>query len=494
MEEKEMGCKFKVAFIGAGSIAYTGKVLYDILSVPEFREIEITFQDLDAARVERSRAICQKQIDENGLNIKIVATTDRVEAVKNAKYVINSIKVGGNRAWEYDMSIPASYGIDQCVGDTLGTAGIMYGTRMVPVIIEMCNDIKKYSHPDALLINVSNPMTVVTWAATKYGKVNTVGLCHGVWLGHNQFSGVLGMPIEDIHITCLGVNHMGFYVTIKTMDGKDLIPLLPEAYAKHPQYSKMEPVRRNMMELFGNYCTESNGHTTDMVPWYRNNNDKIMDWVSWNNCFCGETNGYLNWNRLQQVEVEKNAQKMLEEPSEKFDPKKRSVEHASYIMEGRELNRIYRGHLNVPNNGALTFLEDDVVVEVPCYVDVHGINTPRYGRMDPAQEEVVRRIAAVNNLVLEASVQKDLSKLYQAMLHDPLTGAKLGTREIVQMTDELIIAEEPWLPQFKDFVPAAKERIAKAKADGSYIPTNPSFTGVAQRDMANNPFLDPPEW
>lgn len=487
-------CKFKVAFIGAGSIAYTGKVLYDILSVPEFGAIEIVFQDLDAERVERSRAICQQLIDKNGLDIKIVATTDRVEAVRNAKYIVNSIKVGGNRAWQYDMDIPASYGIDQCVGDTLGTAGIMYGTRMVPVIIEMCKDIKKYAHPDALLINVSNPMTVVTWAATKYGDVNTVGLCHGVWLGHNQFSGVLDMPIDDIHITCLGVNHMGFYTTVKTLDGKDLKPLLPEKYPLHPRYGQMEPVRMDMMALFGDYCTESNGHTTDMVPWYRNHNDKIMDWVSWNNCFCGETNGYLRWNRLQQIEIEKHPEKMLEIPSEKFDPALRSVEHASYIMEGMELNRIYRGHLNVPNNGSLTFLEDDVVVEVPCFVDVHGINIPRYGRMQPAQEEVIRRIAAVNNLVLEASVKKDLDMLVQAMLLDPLTGARLGTRETVQMVDELIIAEEAWLPQFAEYIPAAKERIAKAKADGTYIKTDESFKGAALRDEQNNPVPDPMEW
>jgi alpha-galactosidase len=489
-----MSCKFKVAFIGAGSIAYTQSVLYDILSVPEFQEIEITFQDLDAARVERARAICQKQVDDNGLKIKIAATTDRVQAVKNAKYVINSIKVGGNRAWEFDMDIPATYGIDQCVGDTLGTAGIMYGTRMVPVIVEMCNDIKNNARPDVLLINVSNPMTVVCWAATKYGQVPTAGLCHGVWLGHNQFSGVFGMPIDDIHITCLGVNHMGFYTTIKTIDGHNLIPELQAAYAKHPRYSKMEPVRQNMLELFGTYCTESNGHTTDMVPWYRNNNDKILDWVSWNNCFCGETNGYLIWNKLQQIEVEKNAQKALTEPTKKYDYSQRSVEHASRIMEGQELNRIYRGHLNVPNSGALTFLDDDVVVEVPCYVDVHGINIPRYGRMDPAQEEVVSRIAHVNRLVLEASVKKDLNKLYQAMLLDPLTGAKLGSREIVQMTDELIIAEEAWLPQFKDFIPAAKARIEQAKKNGTYIPTNPNAKGIALRDQAKNPFLDPPEW
>ena len=487
-------CKFKVAFIGAGSISYTAKMVYDILSVPEFTKVDIVFQDIDGDRADRTRDICQEIIDENGLDIKIKSTTDRVEAVKNAKYIFNSIKVGGNRAWEYDMHIPLSYGIDQCVGDTLGTAGIMYGARMIPVVLDLCKDIKEYSHPEALLINVSNPMTVVTWAATKYGGVNTVGLCHGVWLGHNQFAGVLDMDINDIHISALGVNHMGFYTTVKTLEGKDLRPLLPEAYAKHPRYSTMEPVRRDMMKWFGDYCTESNGHTTDMVPWYRNNLDKITPWVSWNNAFCGETNGYLNWNRIEQERVLKDPSLLLAESGgRKYDYNNRSVEHASFIMEGIELNKIYRGHLNVPNNGALTFLEDDVVVEVPCYVDVHGINTPRYGRMDLAQEEVIRRIAVVNRLVLESSVQKDLSMLYQAMLLDPLTGARLGSREIGQMTDELIIAEAAWLPQYATFVDGAKERIAKAKADGTYFPTNPDFQGVAQRDIENNPFLDP-EW
>jgi alpha-galactosidase len=483
--------KFKVAFIGAGSLWYTSKVLYDIMAVPEFWKIDIAFHDIDAIRLENARAILQRQLDENGCNIKIIASTDRVEVLKNAKYIINCIKVGGNKAWEFDMYIPLSYGIDQCVGDTLSTGGIMYGARMIPVILDICDDIKAYARQDALLINVANPMTVVTWAATKYGKVNTVGVCHGVYLGHNQIAKVLGMSLEDIHITCLGVNHLCFYTTVKTLDGRDLRPLLPDAFAKHPVYGPMEPVRRNMMDLFGDYCTESNGHTTEMVPWYRNNNERIKDWVSWNNCFCGESSGYLNYNLFLQKNAQESTQKTTDVSIEKFDSGKRSIEHTSYIMEAMELNRLYRGHLNVPNEGALSFLEDDVIVEVPCYVDVHGINIPHYGRMLPAQEEIIRRIAMVDNLVLESSVKRDLGMLYQAMLLDPLTGSKLGTREIVQMTDELIIAEESWLPQFKDVIPAAKQRIEQAKKDGSYIATNPNFKGVAQRDMINNPFPDP---
>jgi alpha-galactosidase len=475
-------CKFKVAFIGAGSVEYAEKLLYDILSVPEFQRIEVAFNDIDEIKLSRSVALCQLDIDENKLPIKIQGTTNRTEAIKNAKYVFLMAKIGGLEAWKHDLMIPLSYGLDQCVGDTLCTGGIMYGARMIPLVLDICKDMKQYAHPDAYFFNVANPLTQTTWAAAEYGGVKSVGMCHGVGIGHRQFGKVLGIPAEDIYVTCLGVNHMGFYTEVKTKD-KDLKPLLAEAYAKHPIYSELEKARRDMLEIFGVYNAEQNGHTTDLVPWYRTDPKLLPDWVGYYHCFGGETNGYYHTSALEQKIATENYDKRMRSPGLVFDNKKRSTEHASFLMEGIELDRIYRGHINVVNNGSITNLPPDSVVEVPCYADIHGISVPIFGKLDTSLAEIVHRMISVNRLCVDASCTGDVKRLYQAMMLDPLTGAKLDPRAIRQMTDELLVAEEQWLPQFNDGIKEAKTRLEKAKKEGALIATDLNYKGAAIRNF-----------
>jgi alpha-galactosidase len=475
-------CKFKVAFVGAGSVEYAEKLLFDILSVPEFQRIDVAFTDIDDKKLSRSAALCQRDIDENKLPIKIQVTTNRAEAIKDAKYVFLMAKVGGLKGWEYDLMIPLSYGLDQCVGDTLCAGGIMYGARMIPLVLDICRDMKAHAHPYAYFFNVANPLTQTTWAAAKYGGVKSIGMCHGVGIGHRQFAKVLDIPAEDIYITCLGVNHMGFYTEVKTKD-HDLKPLLAAAYAKHPIYGELEKARRDMLDWFGVYNAEQNGHTTDLVPWYRTDPKKLPDWIGYYHCFGGETNGYFHMSKLEQKIAAEEYNKRIKSPGLIFDSKKRSTEHASFLMEGIELDRIYRGHINVVNNGSISNLPADAVVEVPCYADIHGINVPIFGNLDTALAEIVHRMISVNRLCVDASCTGNIKKLYQAMLLDPLTGAKLDPREIRQMTDELIIAEEPWLPQFKEGIKEAKERIEKSKKDGTYIKTDPNYKGAAVRNF-----------
>jgi alpha-galactosidase len=481
-------CKFKVAFIGAGGITFTRKILNDILAVPEFAEIDIAFTDINEKNLEISTKLCQHDIDTNNLPIKIFATTDRKEALKDAKYIINGIKVGGIPAWELDMDIPLSYGVDQSVGDTLCAGGIMYGARNVPAILDICKDIREYAHPDALLINLSNPMAICTWAANKYGKIRTIGLCHGVTLGHRQFARIFNTPVDEIFITCVGINHCGFYTEVKTMD-RDLNPILLDAYKNHAKYGRSEKVRIDMFERFGNYCTESNGHMSEYVPWYRKRLDEIKDWISFDDVFCGETKGYLNLNKMERAEINDNYDEMLKQPGNTFSKENRSDEHLSYIIEGLETGRVYRGHVNVVNNGVIRNFIDECIIEVPCYVDIHGISVPVVGEMDFAQAEVCNRMIAVQKLATDAAATGDDRLLKQAMLLDPLVGAVLNPKEIWQMVDEMLIAEEQWLPQFKEAIAEAKVRLEKAKKDGTYIPTNKGYKGAALRDFPYEKFI-----
>lgn len=212
---------FKVAFIGAGSIGFTRILLRDLLSVPEFHDIEIAFTDINERNLEMVTQLAQRDIDSNGLDIKIQATLNRREALEGAKYVFNLVRIGGLEAFELDIEIPLEYGIDQCVGDTLCAGGIMYGQRGIPVVLDFCKDIREVGADGCIMLNYANPNAMLTWACNKYGEVPTIGLCHGVQHGHQQIAEALGLKQEEVDIICAGINHQTWYIKVQHK-GKDM--------------------------------------------------------------------------------------------------------------------------------------------------------------------------------------------------------------------------------------------------------------------------------
>lgn len=204
---------FKIAFIGAGSIGFTRGLLTDILSVPELQEIEVAFTDINPHNLDMVYQLCQRDIEANGLKIKIQATLDRREAFKDCKYIINCVRIGMLEAFTKDIEIPLKYGVDQCVGDTLCAGGIMYAQRDIAAFEEFCKDIREVAAPGCILLNYANPNAMATWYCNKYGKVPTIGLCHGVQGGHELIARVLGYETKDIDIICAGINHMTWYIS-----------------------------------------------------------------------------------------------------------------------------------------------------------------------------------------------------------------------------------------------------------------------------------------
>jgi alpha-galactosidase len=183
---------FKIAFIGAGSVGFTRQLLSDLLTVPEFHDVEIAFTDINQHNLDMVYQLCQRDIKENGLDIQIHCTLDRREAFKDASYVINMVRIGMLEAFEKDIEVALRYGVDQCVGDTLAAGGIMYGQRGIDAILGFCKDIREVARPGCIMLNYSNPNAMITWAANKYGGVKTIGLCHGVQHGHHQIADAFG--------------------------------------------------------------------------------------------------------------------------------------------------------------------------------------------------------------------------------------------------------------------------------------------------------------
>ncbi|SFJ51180.1 alpha-galactosidase [Paenibacillus sp. UNC496MF] len=466
---------FKVAFVGAGSIGFTRGLMRDLLAVPEFKDIQVAFTDINAHNLDMVTQLVQRDINENGLSIEIQATTDRREALKDARYVFCVVRIGGLEAFQHDVDIPLKYGVDQCVGDTLCAGGIMYGQRGIAAMLEICKDIREVAEPNALLLNYANPMAMLTWACNKYGGVRTIGLCHGVQGGHHQIARALGLEKKDVDIICAGINHQTWYVSVKT-NGVDRTGDLLEAFENHPEFKQTEKVRIDMLRRFGYYSTESNGHLSEYVPWYRKRPDEIKDWIDLGSWINGETGGYLRVCTEGRNWFETDFPNWMKSDPYVYSAEKRGEEHGSYIIEGLETGRVYRGHFNVVNNGVITNLPDDAIIEAPGYVDRNGINMPVVGDLPLGCAAVCNVSISVQRLAVEAAVRGDDKLLRQAMMMDPLVGAVCNPKEIWQMVDEMLVAQATWLPQYTAAIEAAERRLAS----GDRVPTREGYQGAAR--------------
>ena len=468
----------KVTIIGAGSLIFSRRLMHDILAVPELRNTTFGLTDISKRNLDMAARLVRRDLKANKLRAKVISTQNRRKALEGANYVINSARIGGLAGLEMDVEIPLKYGVDQCVGDTLSAGGIMYGQRNFPALMEFCDDIKAVSKPGALMLNYANPNAMNTWAVSKYGGVPVVGLCHGVAGSHYQIAQAIEVVInkgrrkgskayrevspKEVDVIAAGINHQTWFIKVEYR-GKDWTGRLIEGFEKHPWYRKSEKLRIDMLRRFGYWSTESNGHLSEYVPWYRKDEKKMMKWIDMRSWGGGETAGYLracmqgrNWFRTDFPNL------MKAEPPV-IGPENRSSEHGSWIIEALETGRVYRGHFNVVNGATIPNLPADAIVEVPGYVDRHGINVPRVGELPLGCAAVCNASISVQRLSVEAAAAGDLTLLRQAMMMDPLVGAVLEPPEIGQMTDEMLVANAEWLPQYAADIPKAKKRLKGAK-------------------------------
>ena len=489
----------KIAMIGAGSIGFTRRLVRDILAVPELADTTFAFTDISQRNLDMVAQLCQRDITANELPARVTATTDRRAAVADADYVICMIRQGGLEAFKLDIDIPLKYGVDQCIGDTICAGGIMYAQRTIAAMLEFCKDIREVAKPGALLLNYSNPMAMNTWACNKYGQVKTIGLCHGVQGAHWQIAHVIeiwakrngllpkdyvtpghpakvrwgmdfpiGLHRKEVDVIAAGINHQTWFVKVQWR-GRDMTPLLPEIFDQHPQFVRTEKVRIDVLKRFGFYSTESNGHLSEYLPWYRKRTDEIPRWIDMDDWIHGETGGYLRVCTEGRNWFETDFPNWLNEAPPKISPADRSEEHGSYIIEALETGRTYRGHFNVPNRGHITNLPEGCIVEIPGYVDRNGINMPTVGNLPLACAATCSASVRVQEMGMEAAVHGDVTLLKQAMLHDPLVGAVCDPEEVWQMTDEMLVAQAQWLPQYGAQIDAARKRLAAHEQQGTRV-------------------------
>lgn len=444
----------KITFMGAGSTVFVRNVLGDCMCSDALKDWEYALYDIDATRLEESYEIISAMNETKGGHARItkhLGVENRKEALRGARFVINAIQVGlYDPCTIIDFEVPKKYGLRQTIGDTLGIGGIMRALRTIPVMDDFAKDMREVC-PNALFLNYTNPMAMLSGYMQRYTGIETVGLCHSVQVCSEKLLKKLGMEdkVEGRRELIAGINHMGWLLELEDKDGNDLYPevrrralekneaAMKDGAEKHDDMVRMDYIRR-----FGYYCTESSEHNAEYNMYYIKS--KYPELIERYNIPLDEyprrcVNQIAGW-----------AKERDELKTGKHLDHQRTKEYASYIMESIVNNTPYEIGGNVLNKGGLIEnLPQDACVEVPCLVNGKGVHPCWVGRLPVQCAAMNMTNINVQLLTIEAAVTRKKEHIYQAAMLDPHTGSELDMDTIVRMVDDLIDAHGSWLPQYK---------------------------------------------
>ena len=437
----------RITFMGAGSTIFAKSVLGDCILTPEIKDLEISLHDIDPVRLEDSKMMLENLAENAGRKIRIDASLDRKKALKGAKYVVNAIQVGGyDPCTITDFEIPKKYGLRQTIADTLGIGGIFRALRTIPVLEEFAGDMKE-ACPEALFINYSNPMAMLTGYLQTYTDIQTVGLCHSVQVCIPQLFKALDMEalISEAKWDIAGINHQAWLLKVEDGKGNDLYPEIKRRAAEflsgNAAYdADWDRVRYELMLRFGYYITESSEHNAEYNPWFIK--EKYPELIEQYKIPLDEyprrcVKQIEDWKKMRGELVNNE---MLEH--------EKSREFASFIINAMENDVPYRIHGNVMNNGLIPNLPPNACVEVPCLVDRAGIHPCYVGNLPEQCAAINRTNVNVQLLTIRAAKTRRKEDLYMAAMMDPHTAAELSMDEIRRMCDEMLEAHQGWMPEY----------------------------------------------
>jgi alpha-galactosidase len=435
----------KICLVGAGSTVFAQNILGDVLSTPSDHDYVISLFDIDPERLKTSEIVARRICEALKLtSIRIEATLDRREALKDADFVILMMQVGGYKpATVTDFVVPKKYGLRQTIADTLGIGGIFRGLRTIPVLEAICRDMEDVC-PNALLMQYVNPMAINCWAIKEIApSIRNVGLCHSVQHTAGHLAGCLGENIDDINYVSAGINHIAFFLKYEKIGAggarEDLYPRL-KALAAEGKVPADDRVRFDALKRLGHFVTESSEHFSEYTSWYIK--DRRPELVERLNIPLDEY--------IRRCEVQIAEWHALRQDLEGGKPIEvcRSNEYAAGIIHAAVTGKPALIYGNVPNNGLIENLPPECIVEVPCHVDRNGVQPTRIGRIPSQLAAVMRLSISVQELTVEAALTGKRDRIYQAALLDPHTSAELSPDEIWHLVDDLIDQHGDLLPKY----------------------------------------------
>ncbi|MGZ4594380.1 MAG: alpha-galactosidase [Actinomycetes bacterium] len=432
-----------ITFVGAGSVVFTRELLADLLAFPELADIRIVLHDIDRERLETAEAIARATSRELGVQPEVVALTDRRRALEGASYVVNTIQVGMHAATVRDFEVPASFGVRQTIGDTLGIGGIFRALRTFPVLAGIARDMLEVC-PDAWLLNYTNPMAMnVGYLAAVEPRLKVLGLCHSVYWTVRGLSELVGVPFEEVSYWSAGVNHQAWVLRWEH-DGQDLYPRLDDLVARDPELRRR--VRVDMYRRLGYYPTETSEHSSEYVPWYLHDAAEIERLRI-------PVGDYLRISAENLAEYDRVRQLLAAGETLAID--RDATEYAPQVIHSLETGTRRTIFANVANAGHIANLPDGCAVEVPTALDALGAHPIQVGALPPQCAALNRAFLNVCDLVVRAAVESDPRLVRMAAMVDPNTAATLPVERIWELCDALTAAHGELLPEvLRGSVPA----------------------------------------
>jgi alpha-galactosidase len=431
----------KVAILGAGSAVFARRLMADLLCTPGLEQGTFALVDIDAERLELARRIGEALVERSGKSWTVEAATDRRQALPGCDYVIHTIEVAGLRNVRHDYDIPHKYGVDQCIGDTIGPGGVFKMLRTGPAWLAILRDLERLC-PQAVVMNYTNPLSALTLLALRATPLTVVGLCHSVQSTSRRLAAYLQVPYEELRWQCAGINHLAWFTEL-THRGVDLYPRLRQV-ACTPETYEADPVRFEVLLHFGAFVTESSGHFSEYVPYFRKRPDVLERYTRAG--YLGQSGFYAdNWPRWR-AQADASIRAQLEGRSE--ITLERSTEYASVIVEAIESSSPAVVHGNVRNASLIDNLPTGGCVEVPVLVDGTGLHPLHVGPLPPQLAALDAAHMYVHELLVRAVLERDRDAALHALLLDPLTAAVCSPAEIRQMFDEMWAAQREDLAAF----------------------------------------------
>lgn len=435
----------KIAFVGAGSLGFTRRLVIDMLSYEELADSTLSLIDVDPERLDYAKRAVERIVAAGCYPVKVEATLDRAEGIKDADIVLTTILAHGVEGFRPEIEIPMKYGVDFNVGDSYGTAAIFRAFRTIPMMLDIARDIERYA-PNAYLLNYTNPMAMLCRALQRETSVRLVGLCHSVQGLGAMLGSWIGAPAEEIICECAGINHQAWALRFE-WNGTNAYPLLREAVEK-PEIWEKDIVRNEMFKALGYYVTESSGHNSEYVWWFRKRPDLIEKYCTHGKDWNPGVHGMILKEYADIAETSRWKQ-IIQEWTEGEIKLGRSSEYASSITRALLFGETMKFNATVPNTGLIPNLPDRCAVEVPVIADKSGFQPIHMGPL-PMQLAALNHLTTMEvEMTVEACLTGDPTLAYQACCYDPLAASKLSLAEIKQMVDELFKVQGHLMPTFK---------------------------------------------
>jgi 6-phospho-beta-glucosidase len=402
--------RIKIAYIGGGSTRGAGTMASFVQQGENFRGSEVVLIDLDRDRLELVRTIATKMVAARGLDIKVTATTDRRAGLEDCDAVLSSYRPGGFEARALDERIPLKH--DVIGQETQGPGGFFMALRSVHALQPIIADLKSVC-PKAMIFNYTNPVNLVSQAVVDNTDVPIVSLCEGPIIYPEVLARAIGLDPDGLQVESVGLNHLSWSVR-HTYQGRDLIPMLKEAWQVRTEDQNFHPTARRMLRL---------ASMMDSVPSF------YFQYYYFEREILGELKAKPT-TRAEDIlaavpDYWSHYEEQAKTDAPHLDPKRsrggiHELELAIDCMDAIYNNRDEVLPVNVKNNGSVPSLADQLVVETLARVDAKGIHAMKMPGLPTHLNGLVSALGEYQILAAKAAWSGDVSDGVRALAAHPM--------------------------------------------------------------------------